>query len=374
MTQTPHNDSEIVSRVQAGDRALMDALTQLVSHIMVPRPDNFTSPERTPWGGTRIVSEIKRELHVGSPAQVVGESWEVSAHPSLPSLFEFECAQQPLTVSLPTLETIFPDLRVPCLVKLLNSGRNRTIHNLSVQVHPRAGSVSLSSSEHPKTEAWVILEAEPGAGIYLGLKVNVTRAQFEDMLRNGKNVTSLLNFVEVKAGDVFFIPSGTIHAIGAGVLLFEPQETSETTYRVYDFGRVDAQGKPRELHVERALAVTQWDGPRGEELIQTLRRYPKILKCSGAARVETLLDEEVFRLHRITLRRGEDYIVTSNRSVICGTVLQGNVTVQPHDQISQRLVQGQSFIIPQPIQAYTLRGDGDISAVVFEISAGTGNP
>ncbi len=374
MTQSPNNDSEILARVQSGDRALMDALRHLVSHVMVPRPDNFTSPQRTPWGGTRIVSEIKQGLNVGAPIQVVGESWEISAHPSLPSLFSFECDNQLMTVTLPTLEKIFPDLQVPCLMKLLNSGSDKKTQNLSVQVHPRAGSVSLLSSEHPKTEAWVILAAEPGAGIYLGLKENVTRDQFEEALRHKGDVTAFLNYVEVKTGDVFFVPSGTIHAIGAGILLFEPQETSETTYRVYDFGRVDAHGRSRELHIERALAGTQWDGPRGEALIQSLRRYPQVLSHSGTAQVECLLDEDVFCLHRISLRRGENYVVDPHRRVTCDTVLQGNVIVQTKDSPQRMLSQGQSFIIPQAIQAYTLHGEGDIPSVIFEITAAVGNP
>lgn len=369
----PHNDDEILERIQAGDDGLMSVLRQLVTQVMVPLPNNFTSLERTPWGGTRIVSEIKKYLNVGSPPQVVGESWEISAHPRLPSLFTFEYTQKKWIVSLPALEKLFPDLCVPCIVKLLNSGNDKIAHNLSVQVHPRADNVSESSQDRPKTEAWAILAAEPGAGIYLGIKAGVARAQFEETLRCHGDVTPYLNFVEVKAGDVFFIPSGTIHAIGAGVLLLEPQEISETTYRVYDFGRVDAHGKPRELHIEHALAATEWAGLRGEALVQSLRRFPHVISHEGTAQVELLLDESVFCLRRITLIPGADYVVRAHCGVVCNTVLQGDVAIQTNDHPRLQFVQGQSFIIPQAIQAYTIRSAAAMPVVVFELSAGAGN-
>lgn len=371
MIQSPHyNDTEIFERLRAGDRALMDALKQLVSHVMVPHPDNFTPPERTPWGGVRILTDIKCDLNIEGLPQVVGESWEISAHPSFPSCFSVVCDGRTLKVSLPALEAVFPELHLPYLVKFLNSGSDRPRGNLSVQVHPPAADSSLKAGENPKTEASVIIDAEPGAGMYLDLKEGVTRVQFEQALEQGLDVSSLLNFVEVKAGDVFFVPSGVIHAIGAGILMLEPQETSETTYRVYDFGRTDAQGKPRQLHVERAMAVTKWNGPRGEAAVAAMRRYPQVVTSHpGTAMVECLLEESVFTLLRITLQKNQDYIGDTTRGIFSYTVLSGVVTVASAGRTEGVFAKGQSFIMPRPIGVYSVVNKGDHPALLIEMSA-----
>lgn len=401
---------------------LVAGLRSLASRVLAPRADNFTPPSRTPWGGT-VINFVKRDLGLSQPNAVVGESWEISDHPSFPNRFVLSVGGRPIEVNLKTLGQLFPELLygrrptdvapvgMPYMVKLLNSGswqeslealeplvgslkglsyheihqrlsqsqdpRVQDIHrqmvtrNLSVQVHPPATDPHLKPGEHSKTEAWAIVDAEPGAGIYLGLRENVTRAQFEDMLRRGQDVTPLLNFVEVKPGDVYFIPSGTMHAIGAGVLLLEPQETSETTYRVFDFGRRDAQGNPRQLHIDRAIAVTQWDGPRGNAALAALRRVPQALPASAGttARAERLLKEDVFELRRITFSTGTTYGGDARQGVSSFTVLQGTVTVEAAATPQGQFSQGQSFIVPHAVGQYTIRGGGDGPSVVFETAA-----
>lgn len=373
MIQSHYNDAEILARLSAGDPDLMDALRQLVSHVLAPHPDNFIPPERAPWGGVRILTDIKRDLKIESPPEIVGESWEISAHPSFPSWFSVVCDGRQLKVSLPTLESLFPELHLPYLIKFLNSGSDRPRGNLSVQVHPSAGDPALKLGENPKAEAWLIIDADPGSGIFMDLKEGVTCPQFEQALRAGQDVTPFLNFVEVKAGDVFFVPSGIMHAIGAGVLMLEPQETSETTYRVYDFGRTDAQGKPRQLHIGRAMAVTRWDGPRGAAAVDALRRYPKaVIGHPGTARVECLLEENVFTLNRITLNPSQEYIEDSKHSthgIASYTVLDGSVTVLSHGQTEGVFAKGQSFIVPRSIGGYSLVSRDLGPAVVIETLA-----
>ncbi|MBT7461479.1 MAG: class I mannose-6-phosphate isomerase, partial [Waddliaceae bacterium] len=208
----------------------------MVDHILAPRCDNFTPPERTPWGGTEIVESYKKHLGIKTE-DIVGESWELSGHPSFPNTFLCDDLQ----VSLTELENLFSDklygegiTSMPFLVKLLNSRKN-----LSVQVHPKDGDFVDKPS---KTEAWYILAAEEGAGIYLGLKEGVTKEEFEECMRSGEDVSVFLNFVEVHPGDVYFIPAGTLHAIGSGITLLEVQETSESTFRAYDWGRLQDDG------------------------------------------------------------------------------------------------------------------------------------
>ena len=140
--------------------------------------------------------------------------------------------------------------RFPILIKFIDAAQN-----LSVQVPPSDEYALRVEKEYGKTEMWYILDAEPGAGIYYGFKNEVSKQEFEDAIRQN-TLTDLLEFVEVKAGECYFIPAGTIHAIGAGLLIAEIQQNSNTTYRVYDYGRVGADGKPRDLHVEKALDVT----------------------------------------------------------------------------------------------------------------------
>ena len=121
---------------------------------------------------------------------------------------------------------------------------------LSVQVHP--------GGEGGKTEAWYVMDAEPGAKLVYGLKEGVTRESFIDALNKGE-VESLLNFVDVKKGDFFYIPAGLVHAIGAGITIAEIQQHSDVTYRLYDYNRVDASGNARELHIEQALEAIDFE-------------------------------------------------------------------------------------------------------------------
>lgn len=410
------------NHIDAVRSPLVQALRSLASHVIAPRADNFTPQSRTPWGGNVIAQYVKQALGIVDPATVVGESWEVSGHPSFPNRVSLTIGGQQVDVSVRILEKLFPEALygrrptgeavegMPYLVKLLNSGswqeslekleplvgslkglsyheihqrlseskdptvqkihRDMIACNLSVQVHPPATDTNMKPGEHSKTEAWAIVSAEPGAGIYLGLKEGVTRSGFEDMLRQGQDVTSLLNFIEVKPGEVYFIPSGTMHAIGAGVLLLEPQETSETTYRVYDFGRTDAQGNPRQLHVDRAVAVTTWDGPRGEASIQSLRRTPQIVdNYPGTARVEKLLDEDVFALQRVTIEKDKSFVANSALGFKSYTVLEGTVTVREGSGTSTVFSKGQSFMVPQIVGVFSILNRNGSTAVVYETSS-----
>jgi mannose-6-phosphate isomerase len=137
--------------------------------------------------------------------------------------------------------------RFPLLIKILDAQEI-----LSVQVHPPASKAALLGGE-PKTEMWYIADAAPGAELYAGLKRGVTRAEFERKLRTG-TVADCVHRVRVRQGDAMFLPSGRVHALGAGLVIFEIQQNSDTTYRVFDWNRVGLDGKPRDLHVEQSLA------------------------------------------------------------------------------------------------------------------------
>ena len=242
------------------------------------RPDNFTPPSRTPWGGHHIRRTIKRGLDVGPSDAVVGESWEVSVEPSFPSLTQHG---QPLAelIARDPEEWLGPGRgeQTSLLVKLLDAA-----DNLSVQVHPADGDPALARDESGKPEAWIVLRADPGAGLYLGFRDGVGRSQVEECIRSGGALDQLMTFVPVAPGDAFVIAAGTPHAIGAGVTLLEPQIVRPAkrgiTYRFWDWnrrydgrGRLDAGGSPRSLHLERSLEVSSWSGPRGADFVRGCR-------------------------------------------------------------------------------------------------------
>jgi len=194
----------------------------------------------------------KKKLPTGKP---IGESWEISDRPgdvsviangplagkNLRWLMENHQAEL-LGDAKPANEN-----RFPLLCKILDAREK-----LSLQVHPSAHGAVEPGGE-PKTEMWFIADAAPGAELFVGIKRGVTRAEFEKKVETGE-VAECLHRVPVRAGDAMFLPSGRVHAIGAGIVIFEIQQNSDTTYRVFDWNRVGLDGKPRELHVSQSLA------------------------------------------------------------------------------------------------------------------------
>ncbi len=169
--------------------------------------------------------------------------------------------------------TFRPSETFPLMVKLIDSQQP-----LSIQVHPFNDYARRVEHSRGKTESWYILNHDEGAYIYLGFSRSVSRYEFQQAILND-TVTDLLRKVYVNDGDLFFIPAGTIHAIGAGITLAEIQENSNITYRVYDYGRVGADGKPRELHIAKALDVTNTfplnisPPGRGENVIVSCNKF-----------------------------------------------------------------------------------------------------
>ena len=194
--------------------------------------------------------KLKEKYGKQTEKEIVAESWELSFHKDGPTRLEDgRMLQETATAAdLGTNCEGFPFF--PMLVKLIDAKQD-----LSVQVHPSDSYALKHENSFDKTEMWYIVEAEEGAGIYLGFKRDVTQEEYETAIKNNA-LTELLNFFEVKAGDCYFIPSGTIHAIATGCLICEIQQNSNLTYRVYDYGKKDKNGKERELHVDKALKVT----------------------------------------------------------------------------------------------------------------------
>ena len=202
------------------------------------------------WGGRKLAGLYGKALPEG---KTIGESWEITDRPEGVSVI----ANGPLAGrDLRWLleqhgaevlgHPVTPGERFPWLVKLLDAS-----DDLSLQVHPPAHKAVLLGGE-PKTEMWFIADAEPGAKIYTGLKRGVTRAEFERKTHDG-TVEDCFHVHHVARGDTMFLPSGRVHALGAGNIIFEIQQNSDTTYRVFDWNRVGLDGQPRELHLEQSF-------------------------------------------------------------------------------------------------------------------------
>lgn len=223
------------------------------------------------WGGRRMETLLGQTL----PDQTTpfGEAWAVSDRPEAQSVTTDGLSLHDLWAKhhnevfgakAPTSE------RFPLLMKILDA-----CDDLSIQVHPPASMAATLKGE-PKTEMWFIAHADPGAKIYAGLKPGVTRADFEQALQNG-SVAEVVHVIQPRTGDCLFIPSGRVHAIGAGLLIYEIQQNSDTTYRVFDWNRVGLDGKPRALHVQQSLQSIAFDD--FEPQVQRIETDGTLVKC-----------------------------------------------------------------------------------------------
>jgi mannose-6-phosphate isomerase len=250
------------------------------------------------WGGRRLEEVFGKPL---PPGEKIGESWEIVDLPEGQSTI----ANGPLAGQ--TLGEVvrghaqeiaitkeFPE-RFPLLVKFLDAQ-----DVLSVQVHPDAEACRRMGKGDLKTECWYVIQAEPGAVIYKGFKKGVTREQFAKAIQDG-TVADLLATVPVAAGECHFIPAGTVHSLGAGLLIAEVQTPSDTTYRVFDWNRVDDAGKPRPLHVAEALESIHFDVTPDKLPVTTVGRlvdceYFKVDKGHQAAKGERFLARGCLRV------------------------------------------------------------------------------
>jgi len=225
------------------------------------------------WGAQKLRTAFAKDL----PAEKkIGESWELADLPQDKSvvsngLWAGQSIDQAVSRFTESI-TGCPDFPepFPLLIKLLDAQ-----DVLSVQVHPDAEACERMGQGDPKTECWYIIDAEPGACIYKGLKPGVTRDSFAQAIQQG-TVEQCLIKLAVQPGECHFLPAGTAHAIGAGLLIAEIQLPSDTTYRVFDWNRTDDQGQPRELHIKQALQSIHFDAS-GDDL--SVRSLGRLVDC-----------------------------------------------------------------------------------------------
>lgn len=296
------------------------------------------------WGGNRLHTVFGFDL----PGDKIGEDWAISAHPHGVSVIENgEFAGQKLDELWQNHKELFgnPTEPVfPLLIKILDAE-----DELSVQVHPDDAYGMKHEGELGKTECWYIIDAEPGAEIIYGHHAK-TREELAEMIHD-ERWDDLLTRVPVKKGDFYYVPSGTIHAIGKGIMILETQQSSDTTYRVYDYDRQDNQGNMRELHIQQSIDVTTVPARKPELNVTEVKK--------GQSSIITYLKTDFFNVYEWQVN-GELHL-QANAPYTLLTVIDGFGELKVNGK-SYEMPMGTSCIMPNGISNWTIEGKCSIIA------------
>ncbi len=279
------------------------------------------------WGGRRL-SALGKPL---PPGKLIGESWELYDFPA--GVIEDRAISSEVangSLAGRTLRSLIaefgrdlhgdvplisPHGQFPLLIKYLDAREN-----LSVQVHPDLAYTQHHPGTHLKTEAWYVVENDPGARLYKGLRPGTTRQVLEQAVRDGR-ISDLINAVPVKPGQCFYLPSGTVHALGAGILVAEVQTPSDTTFRVYDFDRIDPlTGKPRKLHVREALDCIDFN--HAEQRVQKRAHVAGYFTA-----VTQLVSCPYFKIEKVRFSEGVEQAIPYDQPVVW-MMLEGRAEIR----------------------------------------------
>ena len=290
------------------------------------------------WGGTKLKSNYNKE----SSLDIIAESWELACHPNGESVV-INGKHAGKTLSDVVMNDVigylgrncFEMTKFPLLIKLIDSK-----NDLSIQVHPDDEFAKKFEGESGKTEVWIILDCENDAYIYYGVKHEISRDKLKENITDG-SIINHLNKVNVKKGDVYFVKPGTIHAIGAGIVIAEIQQNSDVTYRLYDFDRLDAHGMKRPLHIEKGtkcadLEPTLQVEPREGYLAYC--KYFSVKRIKGKNSYKGLVGSDSFQALLIT--GGEGYI--------------------QHDNMKMDFIKGDCFFVPANLGEFFVNGNFEI--------------
>lgn len=310
------------------------------------------SLHETIWGGRRLERDGWKRLSPGNAT--IGESWET----------EISTVVQNGAYAGKTLGILVDELgslllgdqaiatfgrRFPLLAKFIDANAQ-----LSVQVHPNDSyAAQHEGGKLGKTEFWYILAAEPEASIVHGFKAATSRTEVQHAIEN-VTLDQLLHEEVVRAGDVIFVPAGTVHAIGRGVMLYELQEYSDVTYRMYDYGRLTASGKPRDLHIERSLNVAHYN------VSHQIKMKPILLADEASYKDCCLIACRYFVTRELQLKQHGMMRSQTHNSCIILTSLGAEIQVHYGDSLShsESLSRGQTMVLPAGLGDYSLEGNG----------------
>lgn len=287
------------------------------------------------WGGNKIQSVLGKNTE---GIQKVGESWEISGlEGRVSEISNGFLAENDLNEIIEVYmtdlvgEKIFDEfgLGFPLLIKFIDAAEN-----LSVQVHPDDALAMRRYGMNGKTEMWYVIQADEGAGLYVGFKKGVTKQDYLKAVANG-TVEALLEFYPVKPGDAFFIPAGTVHAIGKGVLLTEIQQSSDITYRIFDWNRKDANGLSRELNTAEAEEALNFG---------TQAKF-KIDYCIEKERTNSVIDCDQFKVNVMTFSQPVEKVYAKIDSFIIYICIDGKVKIQ-HEGSTETIQKGECVLVP----------------------------
>lgn len=304
------------------------------------------------WGGDILV----KEFHKNTTLRPLAESWEVSCHADGPSTVkEGQFAGMMLATVLKQHpawlgEVGASHLEFPVLIKLIDAR-----DNLSLQVHPDDSYARKQEGQQGKNEMWYVVEALPGAELILGFQREIDRDELEQRLRDN-TILEVVNRVPVHPGDCFAIPAGMLHAIGAGVVIAEVQQSSNVTYRVYDYDRRGPDGKPRQLHIAQALDVT-------DTALNALPVSREVSLTSGGLSKEKLTDWKWFQADKLECRAKGNFIVNA-RSFQTMTVLKGSCSLAVATY-TLSLQRGDSVFLPADLGEVQLLGNASLLTVTM---------
>lgn len=305
------------------------------------------------WGGTRLRDDFGKDCDFDK----IAESWELSCHKDGNSVVadgEFAgltLAQYIEKEGKSVLGTNCEKFEnFPILIKLIDAK-----DNLSVQVHPNNEYAQRVEGEYGKTEMWYVVDCDEGASLLYGFKHNITKEEFRERIENN-TLLEVTNSVPVKKGDVFFIEAGTLHAIGKGILIAEIQQNSNTTYRIYDYGRVGTDGKPRQLHIDKAVDVTN---------LCPAKPYPQSEPVDmGGWTKKRLAKCEYFTVDVINVDTSAA-LEADKSSFVNILVLDGGCVLSSEGNDAVELKKGDSVFIPAGLGKFELTGK--CSAVMTHI-------
>jgi mannose-6-phosphate isomerase len=296
------------------------------------------------WGGRRLGKMLGKELPAGEP---IGESWETSCRGEDNNVIKNG------DLAGRTLADALREDRVALLGPALAEGQKFPVLNkfidahelLSVQVHPNERVAREIVGAEPKTEAWYVMHADPGATLIKGLRPGVTKEIFEEAILND-TVPTVLNSVPVSTGDMVFVPAGCVHAMGKGLVICEIQQNSDTTFRVYDWGRVGVDGKPRQLHVEQALRAINFDDRSPD-------RVTPVEVVEGGNRRAYLIACPHFAMQRLVLEQPSAES-TGGRRFESLMLVSGSAEIRAEGRESVSITIGDSLLIPACIGEYEI--------------------
>lgn len=296
------------------------------------------------WGGRNLAKLFGKILPGEQP---IGESWEISDRPGDASVIsngpfagkDLHWLMENYPKEL-LCEAHAPNGRFPLLIKLLDAQEK-----LSLQVHPPAAK-ALELGGEPKTEMWYIADAAPGAELYVGLRRGVTPVDFESKVRDG-SVADCFHRIRVKTGDAMFLPSGRVHAIGAGLVIFEIQQNSDTTYRVFDWNRVGLDGKSRELHIEQSLASIDFTDFEPGIVAPKISENPNLI-------VRRLVRDPLFIVELWKTRNADTVLWRKSEMQIIGVVTGTAVISSTTSDSALKLAAGEFCLIPAGLPAVEL--------------------